>query len=50
MMQMHFHRKLPIPKDVKSEFPLTEKMKQVKESVTQRLMQSLPALPINLYW
>ena len=31
MMQMHFHRKLPIPKDVKSEFPLTEKMKQVKE-------------------
>ncbi len=30
MMQMHFHRKLPIPKDVKSEFPLTEKMEQVK--------------------
>ena len=29
-MKMHFHRKLPIPQDVKNEFPLTEKMKQVK--------------------
>ena len=29
-MQMNFHRKLPIPKDVKQEFPLTEKMAQVK--------------------
>jgi 3-deoxy-7-phosphoheptulonate synthase len=31
MMQMNFHRKLPIPKDVKQEFPLTERMKQVKD-------------------
>ena len=30
MMQMNFHRKLPIPKDVKAEFPLTEQMKEVK--------------------
>lgn len=29
-MQMNFHRKLPIPKDVKAEFPLTEHMVQVK--------------------
>ena len=29
-MQMTFQRKLPIPKDVKAEFPLTEKMVQVK--------------------
>lgn len=29
-MQMTFHRKLPIPKDVKAEFPLTERMVQVK--------------------
>ena len=29
-MQMTFHRKLPIPKDVKAEFPLTEHMEQVK--------------------
>lgn len=29
-MQMNFHRKLPIPKDVKKEFPLTERMEQVK--------------------
>ena len=29
-MQMNFHRKLPIPKDVKAEFPLTERMEQVK--------------------
>ena len=29
-MQMNFHRKLPIPKEVKEEFPLTERMKEVK--------------------
>ena len=29
-MQMNFHKKLPIPKEVKSEFPLTERMVQVK--------------------
>ena len=29
-MQMNFHRKLPIPKDVKAEFPLTDRMEQVK--------------------
>ena len=31
MMQMDFHRKLPIPQEVKKEFPLTEHMMQVKE-------------------
>ncbi len=29
-MQMTFHRKLPIPMEVKAEFPLTERMEQVK--------------------
>ena len=29
-MQMTFHRKLPIPQEVKKEFPLTEHMTQVK--------------------
>ena len=29
-MSMTFHRKLPIPKDVKADFPLTERMAQVK--------------------
>lgn len=29
-MAMNFHRKLPIPKDIKAEFPLTERMTQVK--------------------
>ncbi len=29
-MQMNFHRKLPIPKEVKKEYPLTERMEQVK--------------------
>ena len=29
-MQMNFHRKLPIPKEVKKEFPITERMEQVK--------------------
>ena len=30
-MSMNFHRKLPIPKEVKEEFPLTKKMIKVKE-------------------
>ena len=30
-MQMNFHRKLPIPKEVKETFPLTERMAQVKD-------------------
>ena len=29
-MQMTFHRKLPIPQEVKKEFPVTEAMAQVK--------------------
>ena len=29
-MQMNFHRKLPIPQEVKQEFPLTERMAEVK--------------------
>ena len=29
-MQMNFHRKLPIPQDVKKEYPLTARMDQVK--------------------
>jgi len=29
-MQMNFHRKLPIPQDVKNEFPLTKRMEEVK--------------------
>ena len=30
-MQMHFHRKLPIPQEVKKEYSLTERMIKVKE-------------------
>ena len=29
-MSMNFHRKLPIPQEVKKEYPLTERMEQVK--------------------
>ena len=29
-MKMNFHRKLPIPQEVKAEFPLTEQMKEMK--------------------
>ena len=36
-MQMIFHRKLPIPKDVKAEYPLTEKMEQVKAETIKSL-------------
>lgn len=31
-MRMNFHRKLPIPMEVKKEYPLTEKMTMVKEA------------------
>ena len=31
-MQMHFHRKLPIPQEVKKEFPLTESMQKIKDA------------------
>lgn len=31
-MQMNFHRKLPIPQEVKQEFPLTQRMEQVKSA------------------
>ena len=31
-MQMNFHRKLPIPQEVKKEYPLTERMEKVKET------------------
>ena len=36
-MSMNFHRKLPIPKEVKEEFPLTEKMIQVKAERDQQI-------------
>jgi 3-deoxy-D-arabino-heptulosonate 7-phosphate (DAHP) synthase len=29
-MQMHFHRKLPIPQEVKKEYPLTDRMVAIK--------------------
>ena len=29
-MRMNFHRQLPIPQDVKNEFPITEEMKNIK--------------------
>ena len=31
-MQMNFHRKLPIPQEVKKEYPLTERMTAIKEA------------------
>ncbi len=30
-MKMNFHRKLPIPQEVKQEYPLTDRMTQIKE-------------------
>ena len=29
-MQMHFHRKLPIPQEVKKEYPVSDRMAEVK--------------------
>ena len=31
-MQMNFHRKLPIPREVKEEYPLTKRMEEIKKS------------------
>ena len=36
-MRMNFHRKLPIPQDVKKEYSLTEKMKQVKNLLDESI-------------
>ena len=36
-MQMNFHRKLPIPQDVKKEYPLTPRMEQVKAARDERI-------------
>ena len=38
-MQMNFHRKLPIPQEVKKEFPLTERMTQVKAARDQSIRE-----------
>ena len=34
---MNFHRKLPIPQEVKKEFPLTEKMESVKAARDEQI-------------
>ncbi len=39
MMNMHFHRKLPIPQDVKREYPLTERMEKVKAERDEALRE-----------
>ena len=36
-MPMNFHRKLPIPQEVKKEFPLTERMLQVKTERDEKI-------------
>lgn len=36
-MQMTFHRKLPIPQEVKKEFPLTKRMEAVKAARDQQI-------------
>ena len=36
-MQMSFHRKIPIPQEVKKEFPLTKCMEAVKAECDQQI-------------
>lgn len=38
-MAMNFHRNLPIPQEVKAEFPLTERMVQVKAERDQKIRE-----------
>jgi 3-deoxy-7-phosphoheptulonate synthase len=36
-MQMNFHRKLPVPQEVKKEYPVTERMEQIKAARDQAI-------------
>ena len=38
-MRMNFHRKLPIPQEVKAEYPLTERMVRVKAERDQKIRE-----------
>ena len=46
---MIFQRKLPIPKKVKGEFPLTERMTQVKAARDDQIRRFLRENPISLF-
>ena len=48
-MQMNFHRKLPIPQEVKKEFPLTERMIKVKNERDESIRAVLTAGRISLF-
>ena len=45
-MQMHFHRKLPIPQEVKKEFPVTEEMKRIKDARDDAIRAVSEVIPI----
>ena len=36
-MQMNFHKKLPLPQEVKREFPLSDKMEMVKKKRDEQI-------------
>ena len=36
MKNMHFKHKLPIPKDIKAQYPLTEKLAEIKALVDKK--------------
>ena len=36
-MQMNFHRQLPIPQEVKKEYPITDRMMQVKAKRDEKI-------------
>ena len=37
IMSMNFYRKLPIPKEIKAEYPLTDKMEQVRDTRAEEI-------------
>ena len=49
-MQMTFHKKLPIPQDVKKEFPVTPRMEQVKAEMDGGKPQEIDWFKVEWDW
>lgn len=48
-MSMNFQRKLPLPKEVKQDYPLTENMIKIKTERDEKIKSVLMVILINFY-
>lgn len=46
-MEMEFLRKLPTPQELKEQFPVSEKVKQIKDARDKEIRAILKVIPIN---